>query len=253
MKDLKLPKIKLNNKLPVSIQVYTYLRSLIIENHLIPGTQLSENELSSLLNVSRQPVRESLARLKREELVEVFPQKGSFVKKISVKNLKEICFVRDAIECTAVRDAMSLENKEFMGVCKKLKRNLELQHEIDIEKKNAHERFLKLDDEFHSLICSFSGTTIAWDLVQSIKGNLDRIRFFTFAKISRIDKLYKEHCAILNCIESKEAESACELLKNHLYTISSTYKIAMEENEEWFCEEDVAIFRKWKKSQGQTK
>ena len=244
MKTLKLPKLKRNDKEPMATQVYSYLRELIIENKLPPGSPLSENELAAHFETSRQPVRESLARLKREELIEVFPQKGSFVKKISVKNLKEICFVRDAMECTAVRDAMELDPKSFERVYKKLERNLEQQLKLDLSKKNVHEHFLRLDDNFHELICSFSQTKIAWDLVQSVKGNLDRVRFFTFAKISRIDTLYKEHQEILECIKNKDAQGACTLLKDHLYTIISTYKYALEENEEWFCEDDVAEFHK---------
>ena len=132
MKTLKLPKLKRNDKEPMATQVYNYLRELIIENKLPPGTALSENELAAHFETSRQPVRESLARLKREELVEVFPQKSSFVKKISVKNLKEICFVRDAMECTAVQDAMDLDPKCFERILKKLERNLEQQLKLDI-------------------------------------------------------------------------------------------------------------------------
>ena len=112
---IKLPRLKLNNTDALSLQVYAYLRTLIIQNQLPPGTALSENELSAHFDISRQPVRESLARLSREELVEIIPQKGSFVKKISVKNLKEVCFVRVAMECSAVRDAMELDEKSFTG------------------------------------------------------------------------------------------------------------------------------------------
>ncbi|HIV15798.1 MAG TPA: GntR family transcriptional regulator [Candidatus Avisuccinivibrio pullicola] len=241
---IKLPRLKLNNTDALSLQVYAYLRTLIIQNQLPPGTALSENELSAHFDISRQPVRESLARLSREELVEIIPQKGSFVKKISVKNLKEVCFVRVAMECSAVRDAMELDEKSFNRILTRLEKNLAQQKALGPERKNAHERFLYLDDTFHALLCSFSGTDLAWNLVQSIKGNLDRIRFFTFEHISRVEHLCAEHSEILNCIKERDEEKACCLLKAHLYTISETYKQAMEEQTSWFLDEDVAAWKK---------
>lgn len=241
---IKLPRLKINNTDALSLQVYNYLRSLIIQNTIPPGTALSENELSAHFDISRQPVRESLARLSREELVEIIPQKGSFVKKISVKNLKEVCFVRVAMESSAVRDAMSLEEKEFNRIIVRLEKNLSAQKDLQPDRKNAYERFLTLDDTFHALLCSFSGTELAWDLVQSIKGNLDRIRFFTFAHISKVDHLCKEHTEILNAIRAHDDTLACKLLRTHLYTITETYKQAMEEQTSWFMEDDVAAWKR---------
>lgn len=243
-RNQKLPRCSLNPREPFNLQVYHYLRTLIVENKLVPDTPLSENELSAHLGISRQPVREALARLSRENLINILPQKGSFVKKISVDNLREICFIRSSIECSALREAMLLPEREFNKITGKILTNLQKQRKVGPEQKQAYVRFLKLDDDFHALLCSYSRTNMAWDLVQSIKGNMDRIRFFTFANISRVDHLCAEHEAIVQALQQRQTEEACRLLHEHLFVITETYRQAMAEHAAWFETEDVQDFRR---------
>jgi len=65
------------------VQAYAALRAAIISGELQPGRQLSENELAARLGVSRTPIREALVRLRDERLVEIVPQLGTFVTRIS--------------------------------------------------------------------------------------------------------------------------------------------------------------------------
>ena len=58
------------------------LRSNIISLQLPPGSIVSENEISTALNLSRTPIREALIELSRSKLVEILPQKGSYVTRI---------------------------------------------------------------------------------------------------------------------------------------------------------------------------
>ena len=68
---------------PARIQVYAALRQAIVRGELEPGQQISENALAANLGVSRTPVREALARLRDDRLVEIVPQLGTFVSRIS--------------------------------------------------------------------------------------------------------------------------------------------------------------------------
>lgn len=252
MKEYRLPKFKAKANEPLMPQVYSYLRTLIIQNKLQPGMQLSENDLSTHCQVSRQPVHDALARLSQDNLIEIRPQIGSFVKKISITNLNEVCFIRSSVECNAVRESVWLTEAARAKIIDKLNKNLEQQRRLN-EKSGSYEKFLALDDTFHSLICSFSETTMAWELIQSIKGNMDRIRFFTFANISRIGDLIEEHQQIVDAIAKKDIELCCSLLRTHLYVIASTYRQAMQEREGWFLNEDVKAFKKAKRRERKNK
>src|SRR5213078_2267519 len=85
------------------LAVYEALRDAIISTELEPGRQVSENEIADKLGVSRTPVREALARLRDDQLVQIVPQLGTFVSPISVAGVDDAQFLREALECSAVR------------------------------------------------------------------------------------------------------------------------------------------------------
>src|SRR3954471_1060919 len=90
---------------PARERVYDALREAIVSAELEPGRRLSENELADLLGVSRTPVREALVRLRDDRLVAIVPQLGTFVTLIGSDAVADAHFVREALECSAVRIA----------------------------------------------------------------------------------------------------------------------------------------------------
>ena len=126
----KLPSCKLSKDHPISEQIFYFLRQIIVENFLVPTDKISENEIAEHFDVSRMPVRAAINELINCGLVEVFPQKGSFVTKISAKNLKDICFMRCAIECQALRESLNLNDKDFNKIINKLERIMQKQRNL---------------------------------------------------------------------------------------------------------------------------
>ena len=230
-----LPKLKLSPNRTLSSQIYEFLRHQIVEKTILPGTQLSENDLTAHFDVSRTPVREAINHLSRDGLVEIQPQNGTFVTKISVNKLFEICFIRCAIETEAVRASLTLDDKLFKVVIKKLEKILEQQRKLK-GKQHTEAKFLMLDDEFHKAICEFSQTSLAWEVLEGVKANMDRIRYLSIGTFSTIDDLLKDHEDLLHAIETKDAHTACDLLRKHAYEITKTYKPVMEKNANWFVE-----------------
>ena len=78
--------------------VLRLLRTNIKTLELVPGSQISENELSSILGISRTPIREALAELSRFRLVEVVPQKKTTVALIDYSLVEEANFMRYTLE-----------------------------------------------------------------------------------------------------------------------------------------------------------
>ena len=100
-----LPVLALDKNTPVTAQVYSHLRNLILRLHLKPGEALSEQELSVKLGLSRTPVREAFIRLAEEGLVDVYPQRGTLVAPIRIAEVKEAHFIRRLLEFAIVRSA----------------------------------------------------------------------------------------------------------------------------------------------------
>ncbi|WP_135689826.1 GntR family transcriptional regulator, partial [Klebsiella pneumoniae] len=125
-------------------QIYKILRQDIVRCEIKPGTLLSEKEVSERFDVSRQPVREAFIKLAENGLIQIRPQRGSYVRKISLSRVKEFSFVRQAIESEIARSATLLVTKQQI---EQLEENLSLQNSC-ITKTNALD-FFNIDDDFH--------------------------------------------------------------------------------------------------------
>lgn len=86
----------------ISGQVYQIIREDICSGAYPPGYWLQENELAKRLSISRSPVREALRRLVADHLVVEIPNKGTFVRDFSLKDIQEVFDVRVMLESYAL-------------------------------------------------------------------------------------------------------------------------------------------------------
>ncbi|MBN4841985.1 GntR family transcriptional regulator, partial [Citrobacter braakii] len=87
---------------------------------------------------------EAFIKLAENGLIQIRPQRGSYVNKISLSQVRNGCFVRQAIECAVVRRAAGMINEEQLY---QLEQNLH-QQRIAVDRQQLNDFFL-LDDEFH--------------------------------------------------------------------------------------------------------
>ena len=87
--------------------VYENLKRRIITNALKPGDPLNEGVLSKELKISKTPVREALQQLEKKGLVENIPGKGAFVSRFSFQDIRELCEIRDILECEVIKRVAS--------------------------------------------------------------------------------------------------------------------------------------------------
>ena len=90
--------IRINRRLPIVPQVHTTLHHLIVHCVIPPGSPIREKDLSEQMEVSRTPIREALLQLEKEGLVEIYPQSGTRISKISMEEVRESHFIREAME-----------------------------------------------------------------------------------------------------------------------------------------------------------
>lgn len=238
---ISLPKLRLSPKKVISPQIYDFLRKHITETTIKPGTLLSENSLSEHFNVSRQPVREALMRLSYEGLLSVLPQRGSVVERISVSELEQTVFVRVAIEKECVMMFPKLDPRTQRTCLNQIERNLEHQRNlISKTDEDIKSMYLKLDDAFHEKLCAISGAPMAWATIQSIKGQMDRIRYLTFDTVSPTAQITQEHEQIFEALKNNRMEECLNILTTHLTQINHTHKEIIKEYSEWFTTESLS-------------
>ena len=95
--------------------VYEEVRQAIIELRLQPGAPLREATMAEQLGVSKTPVREALARLEQEGLVETTSFKGAVVSGYSPTDLQEIYELRELLEGAAARSAADAASEETLA------------------------------------------------------------------------------------------------------------------------------------------
>ena len=91
---------------PAGLQAYAALRHAVVTLRLRPGQVLSEQGIAQQLRTSRTPVREAFIKLAEAGLFEVLPQRGTFVRRISLKAVEDARFVREAIELAVLREVV---------------------------------------------------------------------------------------------------------------------------------------------------
>jgi DNA-binding GntR family transcriptional regulator len=211
-------------------QVYAALRDAIISVRFAPGRQLSENELAEWLGVSRTPVREALVRLQDDRLVEIVPQLGTFVTRISVSAVADAQFVREALECAAVRLAAERATREDVAALKGI---IARQAEVGTD----FGRWYVLDDELHAALCALSGHDIAWTLVQRADAHLNRVRRLSLPQPRYVQEMVAEHRLVVRAIERGDADAAEEALRHHLRMVLSGLDALRAEHPDYFEDE----------------
>ena len=214
----------------LSPQVYQMLKEAIVRADLQPGQRLSDIELAKTLDISRQPIREAFMRLQAEDLLDVRPQRGTFIKRISVPAVLDARFVREAIEADIVRVvAESAENP----VIKELKGLLTAQRKL---LKQPPAQFMRLDDQFHRTLAEAAGRPYAWRVIEDVKTQMDRVRFLSFTHF-HMERLVRQHSGIVTAIANARPVEAVEKMRQHLRGILESIDLIAAEFPDFFTRE----------------
>lgn len=218
-----------HDEAPVNQRVYKALRRAIINCTLAPGTPLSETDVSTLFDVSRQPVRESFIKLVEAGLVRVLPQRGTYVMKISVKQVLDARFIREAIETAVVRQAAQSIGQDDLDI---LADNL--QQQARACQRDDMAQFLLLDDAFHAQLAASIDCRSAWASIETLKAHMDRVRYLTLDHISPMHELLAQHQQLFQALADGDQAGAVAAIQAHLAQLTETLVKVSERYPDWF-------------------
>ena len=198
--------------------VLDQIRALIIEGELQQGEQLSESVLGERLGVSRTPVREAFVRLEAERLVEVRPQRGTFVFTCDAAMAREICELREVLETGALRVAWRRDRDALIAVLEG-----EVAAASTLELHDARD-FLIKDASFHTALVEVSRNRQLIEAYQSISGRIWTLRGRFGRTLEEIEDARAEHAQILDEVVSNNAAAAEALLRRHVY---NSYRVIL--------------------------
>ena len=191
--------------------VYRFLKQNIINTCLEPGAMICEKEITDLLGVSRTPLREACMKLAGEDLVDILPQKGTYVSFIDPGLIDECLFMRESLEVAAARLACESLSAESLL---KLRTNLQMQAFYIAEEDD--DRWFELDREMHRLIFEGCGKQKVWQYVHQMNARIDRIRVLSFSANRDGGLVVEQHTGIIEAIEAGDADKVETLMKRHV-------------------------------------
>lgn len=191
-------------------QVFEKLENDIILGVYPRGEILTELKLVERLGVSRTPIREALRRLEMERLIEE-SGKGSVVLGITQEDLIDIMNIRQHVEGVATAYATKRMTDEMRK---------ELEHIVSLQdyycSNGDWEHLHQLDDKFHQLLCSFSGSTVIQDVILPLHRKSKRYRKAAVENTDRSRQMVCEHREIYEAIVKGDAQMAEKLTAEHI-------------------------------------
>jgi len=208
--DSILGSFQIDRKRPVVDQVYDALKDAIITTRLLPGSAISETNICDSIGVSRTPVRAALGRLSEEGLVDIFPQRGSFVSKISIKGITDNQFIRRTLEVAILREAVLHWTPALTALGRQA-----IQQQSNAIFNQDQKAFFEADSRLHEIFAIAGNLQGVWSTVMNLRTKVSRFDNL-LGRPERLPIVVEEHRAILDALEGGDSVLAEQRLLAHL-------------------------------------
>jgi DNA-binding GntR family transcriptional regulator len=191
--------------------VYGELKEAILSGALEPGSLINKADLCERMRVSRFPVSAAVSRLAYDRLVDVEPQHGSFVTRISLNDVRERFFIRTALEGEIAAEAarrMTRSDRDALAA--------NLKEQADAAADEDPTTFYALDVAFHRILTDRLSMARADDVLESLRVHLERTRRLTMSTTGQLRASVIEHSEVASAIEAKDPVAARQAMKQHL-------------------------------------
>ena len=205
-------------------QLAGLIENMILDGTFKVGSRLKEADLEEKFGTSRTPLREALRLLESQGLIETIPRKGSFVKKIDIREISDISEIRITLETLAVK--LAHQRMTSVGL-KKLKKELEGMEEA-LQAQNAKD-FMEKHEKYHSTLISLTGNSWLEKELYNLRKIMQWHRFYYQYHAANFEYSLKSHQEqfkllsdpdsddeILCRIDAETTRRGCELLLEHI-------------------------------------
>jgi len=198
----------------LSDRVAERIRAAIQDGVYRPGTKLVERTIANQLGVSHIPVREALARLADEGLVQRIPRRGAWVAELTPTALSEITSLRILLEGFVVRRAQERLTPEAEARLRSIAADM-----LDAAGAGGVDALVALDQEFHGLLWELADHSLLNELAAQVRG---RVAAFLRAATRSLpaDELRahaKSHLDLVDAIAGGDPEQAQAEMARHIH------------------------------------
>lgn len=204
-------------------KVYDALKEAISKMDIYSGDEppkLDERKLAEELGVSRTPIREAITRLEQEGIVKSVPRRGTFVERKTKKEILEIISVWAALEGMAARMVTERATDKNIALMRKMFVTFD-----DSNKNRAHiDEYSDTNIAFHQKLIQLSQCNLLIDIVDGLFIHMKAIRRKTISERDRVAESIIDHMRIIEALESRDAEKAERLVREHAMHLAEHVK-----------------------------
>ncbi|MDP3190681.1 GntR family transcriptional regulator [Rhodoferax sp.] len=191
--------------------VVSRIRDMIIEGQLPTGVRIHEGRVGQQLGVSRTPLREALKVLANEGLVELIPNRGATVRKLTAKEVRDMLAVLTTLEELA--GSLTCQNASDADI-----QEVRRQHDEMLKFYSARDRlpYFKLNQQIHSALISLSGNeslAMVHDILQS---RMKQIRYLGHRTEDQWAAAVADHEDMIGALEARDGQRLSAAMANHL-------------------------------------
>ncbi|MDH7797088.1 MULTISPECIES: GntR family transcriptional regulator [unclassified Beijerinckia] len=202
--------------------IYKTIFDGIMNQRLMPGTKLPENELCDVFGASRSLVRRVLQRLAHDHIVEIRPNRGAIVATPSPEETRQIFEARRGLEGALVKlAARNATAADYAKLRQQLHEEHEAMHRFD------QPSWARLASAFHLQVATLANNPILEAYLQEIVSRCSLI-VAVYQPWGNASCEHDEHASIVDCMESGQVDRAIELMEQHLLQLEGNISFSRD-------------------------
>ena len=195
----------------------------VFEGRLRAGQHLVTQDLASRFGVSHTPIREALVAIAGLGVIDLKPNRGAVVRRVTPRDVAEVCQVRKLLECEAARNACGrIEMAELESLSESLTRQEAIAERGKVDRRGFVEDARALDSRLHDLIAASCGNAFLAHELGRLKTLFRAFRDVSWVhdqahnNYHRLSEESREHLAIVSALMVGNVAGAVRAMSRHI-------------------------------------
>lgn len=191
----------------------TVVRRVIVDGDIEAGGKINELAMAQQLGVSRSALRECVRLLEQSGLVIIEPNRGVFVRRVSLEEALDLFDIRAGLARTAGSLAALRAGQAELDRLGSLHEQL-----AGARRRADFDAYYETNLLFHSALFAATGNDRLATLEAMMSGELQLFRRRNLGNEAQLDASIAEHARILDAIQSRDPARAGRLFEKHVLT-----------------------------------
>lgn len=206
--------INMKKNLSLKEHVYNELKQAIFSRKIPLNTQLNEELLAEVFNVSRTPIRSVLNRMQYEKIIQIIPHKGAYIYQPTQKEFEDVLYLRTVLEKEAIKIACEKATEEQINELEEYTFK-----EEKLYKNGDYADGIRTSTEFHHKLVTITENDFMIQYNQELMNITNIYIVFHENTIQESPRSPEEHRGIVNAIKKRDEKKALELFDLHFDSI----------------------------------